>query len=72
MMTPAEVHKAPKGFRVPGIMIEIGCVEMLRDGDPSESDPGAAVLDAHIVAKANLAQTRRAIREFCQRYVEYS
>lgn len=33
MMTPAEIRKAPKGYRVPGIVIEIGCVELLRDGD---------------------------------------
>lgn len=33
MMTPAEIRKAPKGYRVPGIVIEIGCVEMLRDGE---------------------------------------
>jgi len=32
MMTPAEIAKAPKGLRIPGIVIELGCVEMLRDG----------------------------------------
>lgn len=32
MMTPAEIRKAPKGYRLPGIMIEVGCVELLRDG----------------------------------------
>ena len=33
MMPPADIRKAPKGFRLPGIVIEVGCVEMLREGD---------------------------------------
>jgi DNA polymerase III epsilon subunit len=28
-----EIRKMPKGMRLPGIIIEIGCVELLRDGD---------------------------------------
>lgn len=28
-----EIKKMPKGMRLPGIIIEIGCVELLRDGD---------------------------------------
>ncbi len=31
--TAAEIKKMPKGLRLPGIVIEIGCVELLRDGD---------------------------------------
>lgn len=31
--TAAEVGKMPKGLRLPGIIIEIGCVELRRDGD---------------------------------------
>ncbi len=27
-----DIRKAPKGLRQPGIIIEIGCIEMLRDG----------------------------------------
>lgn len=30
---PAEIKRMPKGLRLPGIVIEIGCVELLRDGD---------------------------------------
>ncbi len=33
IMTAAQIIKAPKGFRPPGIMIEIGCVEMVRTSD---------------------------------------
>lgn len=29
--TAAEIKKMPKGMRLPGIIIEIGCVELLRD-----------------------------------------
>lgn len=29
----AEIKKMPKGLRLPGIVIEIGCVELLRDED---------------------------------------
>ncbi|MBY0431724.1 MAG: DNA polymerase III subunit epsilon [Rhodospirillales bacterium] len=29
----AEIRRMPKGMRLPGIIIEIGCVELLRDGD---------------------------------------
>lgn len=29
----AEIKNMPKGLRLPGIIIEIGCVEVLRDGD---------------------------------------
>ena len=29
----AEIKKMPKGLRLPGIVIEIGCVELLREGD---------------------------------------
>ena len=28
-----EIRKMPKGLRLPGIVIEMGCVELLRDGD---------------------------------------
>ena len=28
----AEIRRMPKGLRLPGIIIEIGCVELLRDG----------------------------------------
>jgi DNA polymerase III epsilon subunit len=28
-----DIKKMPKGLRLPGIIIEIGCVELLRDGD---------------------------------------
>jgi len=28
-----EIRKMPKGMRLPGIIIEIGCVELLRDGN---------------------------------------
>ncbi|HLN24548.1 MAG TPA: exonuclease domain-containing protein [Patescibacteria group bacterium] len=31
--TPAEAAKMPKGMRLPGLIIEIGCIELLRDGD---------------------------------------
>jgi DNA polymerase III epsilon subunit len=31
--TAAEIRKMPKGLRLPGIVIEIGCMELLRDGD---------------------------------------
>ncbi|CAA7625678.1 DNA polymerase III, epsilon subunit [Candidatus Terasakiella magnetica] len=31
--TAAEIRKMPKGVRLPGIVIEIGCVELLRDGE---------------------------------------
>jgi len=31
--TAAEIKKMPKGLRLPGVIIEIGCVELLRDGD---------------------------------------
>lgn len=31
--SPAEIKKMPKGLRLPGIIIEIGCIELLRDGD---------------------------------------
>lgn len=31
--TAAEIAKMPKGMRLPGIIIELGCVELLRDGD---------------------------------------
>jgi len=31
--THAEVLKLPKGLRVPGVIIQIGCVEILREGD---------------------------------------
>jgi len=31
--THEEVLKLPKGLRLPGIVIQIGCVELLRDGD---------------------------------------
>ncbi|CAA7624680.1 exonuclease domain-containing protein [Magnetospirillum sp. UT-4] len=30
--TAAEIRKMPKGYRLPGLVIEIGCVELLRDG----------------------------------------
>jgi DNA polymerase-3 subunit epsilon len=33
IMTAAQIRKAPKGFRPPGVMIEIGCVELLRTAD---------------------------------------
>jgi DNA polymerase III epsilon subunit len=29
----AEIKKMPKGMRLPGIVIEIGCIELLRDGN---------------------------------------
>lgn len=29
--TAAEIRKMPKGMRLPGIMIELGCVELVRD-----------------------------------------
>ena len=32
VMTAEQVRKAPKGLRLPGVVIEIGCVELLRDG----------------------------------------
>ena len=32
VMSADEVRKAPKGLRLPGVVIEIGCVELLRDG----------------------------------------
>jgi DNA polymerase III epsilon subunit len=31
--SPAEIRKMPKGLRLPGIIIELGCIELLRDGD---------------------------------------
>ena len=31
--SPAEIRKMPKGLRLPGIVIEIGCVELLKDGE---------------------------------------
>ncbi|MBI5165488.1 MAG: DNA polymerase III subunit epsilon [Magnetospirillum sp.] len=31
--TAAEIGKMPKGLRLPGIVIEIGCIELRRDGD---------------------------------------
>lgn len=31
--TAAEIRKMPKGLRLPGIVIEIGCIELRRDGD---------------------------------------
>ncbi|MDR3439754.1 exonuclease domain-containing protein [Telmatospirillum sp.] len=31
--TAAEIKKMPKGLRLPGIVIELGCIELLRDGD---------------------------------------
>jgi DNA polymerase III epsilon subunit family exonuclease len=31
--THAEVLKLPKGLRLPGCVIQIGCIELLRDGD---------------------------------------
>ncbi|MTJ83560.1 MAG: DNA polymerase III subunit epsilon [Telmatospirillum sp.] len=31
--SPAEIRKMPKGFKIPGIVIEIGCVELLRGDD---------------------------------------
>ncbi|MEI6987506.1 MAG: exonuclease domain-containing protein [Rhodospirillaceae bacterium] len=33
IMTPEKIRQAPKGLRIPGVVIEIGCVEILRDGD---------------------------------------
>jgi DNA polymerase III epsilon subunit len=33
MPSAAEIKKMPKGLRLPGIVIEIGCVELRRDGD---------------------------------------
>jgi DNA polymerase III subunit epsilon len=32
VLTPAEIGKLPKGMRPPGVIIQIGCVELLRDG----------------------------------------
>lgn len=32
VMNAEQVRKAPKGLRPPGVVIEIGCVELLRDG----------------------------------------
>lgn len=29
----AEIKRMPKGLRLPGIVIEVGCVELLRDGE---------------------------------------
>lgn len=31
--TPAEVLRLPRGLRLPGVIIQIGCVELLREGD---------------------------------------
>jgi DNA polymerase III epsilon subunit len=31
--TQAETAKLPKGLRLPGVIIQLGCVELLRDGD---------------------------------------
>ncbi|EME69598.1 DNA polymerase III, epsilon subunit [Paramagnetospirillum caucaseum] len=31
--SPAEIKKMPKGLRLPGVVIEIGCLELLRNGD---------------------------------------
>ena len=33
VMTADDVQKAPKGLRPPGVVIEVGCVELLRDGE---------------------------------------
>lgn len=33
MPTEAEVLRMPKGMRLPGVVIEIGCLELLRDGE---------------------------------------
>jgi DNA polymerase III epsilon subunit len=33
MPSAGEIKRMPKGMRLPGIVIEIGCVELLRDGD---------------------------------------
>lgn len=32
VMTADQVRRAPKGLRPPGVVIEIGCIELLRDG----------------------------------------
>lgn len=31
--TATEIKRMPKGMRLPGIVIELGCIELLRDGD---------------------------------------
>jgi len=31
--TASEIKKMPKGMRLPGIVIELGCIELLRDGN---------------------------------------
>jgi len=31
--SPAEIRRMPKGLRLAGILIELGCIELLRDGD---------------------------------------
>jgi len=31
--TAGEVRRMPKGMRLPGVIIQIGCVEILREGD---------------------------------------
>ncbi|MFN3075649.1 MAG: exonuclease domain-containing protein [Alphaproteobacteria bacterium] len=31
--TPAEIQRMPKGMRLPGIIIEIGCIELVREAD---------------------------------------
>lgn len=33
VLTPAEVLRQPRGLKIPGVIIQIGCVEMLRDGE---------------------------------------
>ena len=33
MPSAAEIKKLPKGLRLPGIVIELGCIELLREGD---------------------------------------
>jgi DNA polymerase-3 subunit epsilon len=33
MLTPEEIAKRPKGLKIPGIIIEIGCVELIRGSD---------------------------------------
>jgi DNA polymerase-3 subunit epsilon len=38
VLTPTEICKLPKGMRPPGAIIQIGCVEMLRDGGAWRTD----------------------------------
>ncbi len=33
VMTAEDIRKAPKGLRPPGVVIEVGCVELLRDAE---------------------------------------